>query len=140
MARKKKELTLSHLTEEGNGTLIPDNENFSSAEAEATSACKEPCGESPKKRGRLKRRKGEPFKTTLDSILNTVICPNTVAEAVRATPLGDRITYQEAILIAQVLKASNGDTQAAVFLRDTSGNKLKELKDRDFDIKSFEEF
>ncbi len=140
MARKRKELTLSRLIEEGNGALIPDNENFSSAEAETTSAKEESCKREPKKRGRLTRRKGEPFKTTLDSILNMVISPGTVAEAVTATPLGDRITYQEAILIAQVLKASNGDTQAAVYLRDTSGNKLKELKDRDFDIKSFEEF
>ena len=140
MARKKKELTISQLTEEGNGTLIPDNENFSSSEMDTMLAKDESCKALPKKRGRLKRRKGEAFKTTLDSILNMVIAPETVAEAVKATPLGDRITYQEAILIAQVLKASNGDTQAAVYLRDTSGNKLKELKDRESDIKSFEEF
>ena len=53
------------------------------------------------------------------------ILPETVAEAVKSTPLGDNITYQEAVLIAQVLKAACGDTQAAVFLRDTTGNKHK---------------
>ena len=140
MARKKKELTLNQLTEEGNGTLIPDNENFSSSEVVTTLENEEKSKKTPNKRGRIKKRKGESFKSTLDSILNMVIAPETVAEAVRATPLGDMITYQEAILIAQVLKASNGDTQAAVYLRDTSGNKLKELKDKDSDIKSFEEF
>ena len=139
MARKKKEMTLENLKEEGNGTLFPNNENFSSTEVSTAPSSSAEEKDTPKKRGRLQRRKGEPFKSTLDLILNTVISPSTVAEAVRATPLGDRITYQEAILIAQVLKASNGDTQAAVFLRDTSGNKLKELKDCGFDIKSFED-
>ena len=139
MARKKKEMTLENLKEEGYGTLTPNNENFSSNEISTAPSSSAEEKDKPKKRGRLQRRRGEPFKATLDQILNTVISPHTVAEAVRATPLGDKITYQEAILIAQVLKASNGDTQAAVFLRDTSGNKLKELKDCGFDIKSFEE-
>jgi hypothetical protein len=139
VARKKKEMTLESLKEEGSGTLIPDNENFGSKEADTSSSMGKSEKDKPQ-RGRPKRRRGAPFKQTLDLILNTVISPNTVAEAVKATPLGDKITYQEAILIAQVLKASNGDTQAAVFLRDTSGNKLKELKDSGFDVKSFEDF
>ncbi|MDR1183387.1 MAG: hypothetical protein LBK67_01155 [Coriobacteriales bacterium] len=36
---------------------------------------------------------------------------------------GRNITLQEAILLSQALKAANGDTQAATFIRDTSGNK-----------------
>lgn len=36
------------------------------------------------------------------------------------------LTIKQAILIAQVAKAVNGDTQAAIFVRDSSGNKPKE--------------
>ncbi|MBE6673522.1 MAG: hypothetical protein E7596_00275 [Ruminococcaceae bacterium] len=141
MARKKQLMTLSQLTEEGNGTLIPENENKSS-EKEALSEAEmgEEIRGARKKRGRVKRRNGESFKKSLANILGMVIAPETVAEAVKKTPLGADITYQEAILIAQVLKASNGDTQAAVFLRDTSGNKLKEMQDKELDVKSFEDF
>lgn len=141
MARKKQPLTLSQLTEEGGGTLFPDNENNSLVQK----AKEEVTGESElcvtrKKRGRVKRRESESFKKSLANILSMVIAPETVAEAVKKTPLGESITYQEAILIAQVLKASNGDTQAAVYLRDTSGNKLKEGQDKELAVKSFEDF
>ena len=39
---------------------------------------------------------------------------------------GKNITVQEAIMLAQVKKAVKGDTRAAEFIRDSSGNKLKE--------------
>ena len=39
---------------------------------------------------------------------------------------GKNITVQEAIMLAQIQKAINGDTKAAEYVRDTSGNKLKE--------------
>ena len=127
MAKKKQPLNLETLITEGNGALTPDNSNFSQYQCEETAeengglrSCV------ATKKGRPKRRKQIRFKKALDSILSMVISPETVAEAVRKTPLGDNITYQEAILIAQVLKAANGDTQAVVFLRDTTGNKLKD--------------
>ena len=126
MGRKKETLSLSQLTEKGDGALKPDDSVFSlekeTAEVEKTRQTK---------KGRVKRRKKESFKKSLDDILSMMIAPETVAEAVKSTPLGDKITYQEAILISQVLKASNGDTQASVFIRDTSGNKLKERADID---------
>ncbi len=141
MARKKQLLTVSQLTEEGNGTLFPDNENDSFAQkAQSTGEACEKIVSTHKKRGRVKRREAESFKKSLANILSMVIAPETVAEAVKRTPLGADITYQEAILIAQILKASNGDTQAAVYLRDTSGNKLKEGQDKELDVKSFEDF
>lgn len=134
MARKK--VTVDQMIEEGNGALIPNNEEKSSVSGgdELTKRRR------AVKRGRVSKKPTESFKKSLAEILNTVIAPETVAEAVKSTPLGDKITYQEAILIAQVLKASNGDTQAAVFLRDTSGNKLKESVDKELDIKTFEDF
>lgn len=39
---------------------------------------------------------------------------------------GKNITVQEAIMLAQIKKAVKGDTRAAEFVRDSSGNKLKE--------------
>lgn len=128
MAGKKQLLSISQLTEKGDGALKPDNSEFS-LEKETTEV------EEPKreiKRGRIKRRKKQTFKKSLEEILSMIIAPSTVAEAVKSTPLGDKITYQEAILISQVLKASNGDTQASTFIRDTSGNKLKERVDSDY--------
>ena len=143
MARKKLQLTLDAIIKEGNGALTPDNSNFNLDLSDET-AMKEN-GDLQKcvatKRGRPKKRKNERFKKALDSILSMVISPETVAEAVKKTPLGDNITYQEAILIAQVLKASNGDTQAAVFLRDTTGNKLKDgFEEEEKKCRPFESF
>lgn len=140
MGRKKQPLTLSRLIEEGNGALMPDNELKSSDDGNKT------LGEKEDEMGlkaiavRLKRRKKQSFKNTLECLLSTVINPKTVSDAVRSTPLGDNITYQEAILIAQILKASNGDTQAAAFIRDTSGNKQKGEEESEPKIKAFEDF
>lgn len=39
---------------------------------------------------------------------------------------GKNITVQEAIILAQIKKAIKGDTRAAEYIRDTSGNKAKE--------------
>lgn len=144
MGRKKQPLTLELLIKEGNGALTPDNDNNSLKKdseppmEEVVELAKSVAT----KKGRVRRRKLQRFKKTLNDILSMVISPETVAEAVKKTPLGDNITYQEAILIAQVLKASNGDTQAAVFLRDTSGNKLKDGAADDITAveKAFESF
>ena len=140
MEKEKEQSTLSQPSEKGDGTLIPDmNECSSRMPAEPPTASGE-----PKQKlistddGRPIRKNDESFKQTLQNILSTVVSPETVAKEVLNTPLGDQITYQEAILISQVLKASSGNTQAAVFVRDTSGNKPK--GDTEADIKGFEEF
>ena len=139
MGRKKQPLTLSLLIKEGNGALTPENDEMSlNQETEPTMA--QPTKSVATKRGRPKKREAERFKKTLNRLLSMLIAPETVTEAVKSTPLGDKITYQEAILIAQILKASNGDTQSAAFLRDTSGNKLKEGAEEESRIKTFEEF
>ena len=79
-------------------------------------------------KGKRKRKRKEtvPFREALAILLSTRINPALVCDAVKGTSLGDKISYQEAILLAQIIKACNGDTQAAVFVRDTSGNKLKD--------------
>ncbi len=141
MARKNQPLTLDTLIKEGNGTLIPDAENKSLEKGEGVAQAEENGTDSATAvTGYPKKREAIPFKRMLEDILSMEISPKTVSEAVKSTPLGNKITYQEAVLIAQVLKAANGDTQAAVFLRDTSGNKLKSVADTGAEVKSFEDF
>lgn len=79
-------------------------------------------------RAKRKAEKGESvaFAESLCTLLSTRVSREGVPESLLKTPLGENITYQEAILIAQINKALNGDTQAAVFIRDTSGNKPKD--------------
>lgn len=130
MARKNQLLTLSQLIEKGDGALTPEKKKSSEkTTSEETANVSFDNGQGENKRGRLRKRKCRSFKKSLESILSTVISPETVPLAVRSTPFGDNITYQEAILIAQILKAASGDTSASVFIRDASGNKLKEKAD-----------
>lgn len=89
---------------------------------------------------RKKRRsKDQTFKDTLKTLLALQAPPDALAEALKQTPLGNSINYREAILLAQIIKAYNGDTQAAVFVRDSSGNKLKD-GEKDEKKKKFEDF
>ncbi|MBQ8545628.1 MAG: hypothetical protein IJ437_01675 [Clostridia bacterium] len=92
-------------------------------------------------KGVRKRRikKDESFKEALKTLLSLQAPPDSLADALRQTPLGNSISYREAILLAQIIKAYNGDTQAAVFIRDSSGNKLKD-GEKDEKKKKFEDF
>ena len=40
-------------------------------------------------------------------------------------------TFLDLVLVAQIKKAAGGDTSSAGFLRDTSGNKLKDKAEND---------
>ncbi|MBQ8840741.1 MAG: hypothetical protein IJ004_05435 [Clostridia bacterium] len=75
-----------------------------------------------------KKREPELFRDTLARLLRMKVNPTSVCDSVKSTALGESLTFQEAMLIAQLIKATNGDTQAASFIRDTSGNKLKEVE------------
>ena len=76
------------------------------------------------------RKEKKAMKDTLETLLKMPL------EAGRAVDLegiksiaaikGKNITVQEAIMLAQIKKAIKGDTKAAEYIRDTSGNKLKE--------------
>ena len=79
-------------------------------------------------RGQKRKKREITFKETLCELLSMRVIPETVPEELLKTPLGDKITYQEAILLVQIIKASNGDTQSASYIRDTTGNKPKESK------------
>ncbi len=93
------------------------------------------------RRKKIKRvRESVSFKDAFSDILSLEVPSEALAEAIKSSPLGDKINYREAILLAQIIKATNGDTQAATFVRDTSGNKLKESDGKDIQRKKFEDF
>ncbi len=129
---KRKSTAILTEEEKSGESLYLENENVSSDNPKDTLQIQ--------KTGRIKRKRKISFKGSLEKILSMQILPKSVSEAVLKTPLGSAITYQEAILLAQALKASNGDTQAAVFIRDSSGNKLKDGEKETPRAKRFEDF
>lgn len=76
------------------------------------------------------RREKKAMKDTLAALLSMPLKTGkaTDIESIKnlAAVKGKNITVQEAIMLAQIQKAMKGDTRAAEFVRDSSGNKLKE--------------
>ena len=73
------------------------------------------------------RREKKAMKETLASLLSMPLKDGKSADidAIKnlAAVKGKNITVQEAIMLAQIQKAMKGDTRAAEFIRDSSGNK-----------------
>lgn len=76
------------------------------------------------------RRERKAMKDTLETLLSMSLENGTVDDLEEIQSIaainGKNITVQEAIMLAQIQKAIMGDTKAAEYIRDTSGNKLKE--------------
>lgn len=76
------------------------------------------------------RREKKAMKDTLASLLSMPLKDDSVVDIEDIQSLaslnGRNITVQEAIMLAQIKKAVKGDTRAAEYIRDTSGNKLKD--------------
>ena len=76
------------------------------------------------------RRERKAMKDTLETLLSMSLEEGTIDDLEEiqsvAAICGKNITVQEAIMFAQIQKAIKGDTKAAEYIRDTSGNKLKE--------------
>lgn len=76
------------------------------------------------------RRERKAMKDTLGVLLAMPLDDKAVTdiEGVQSVAAlkGKNITVQEAIMLAQIQKAVKGDTKAAEYIRDTSGNKLKD--------------
>ena len=84
-----------------------------------------PCGK--ERRDVVKKAKQQKrFKEELNTLLARKIDVNLLPEGVKRGVTEDSITLLEAVLLAQINKAIGGDTSSATFLRDTSGNKLKD--------------
>lgn len=78
----------------------------------------------------IAKREKKAMKDTLATLLSMPLNNNEAAdiETIQSVAAlkGKNITVQEAIMLAQVQKAIKGDTKAAEFIRDSSGNKIKE--------------
>ena len=76
------------------------------------------------------RREKKAMKETLSVLLSMQLQDGRGAdiETIRSISAlkGKNISVQEAIMLAQIKKAMKGDTRAAEFVRDASGNKLAE--------------
>ena len=76
------------------------------------------------------RREKKAMKETLEALLAMPLNEGKAddIEEIRnlACVKGKNITVQEAIMLTQIKKAIKGDTRAAEYIRDTSGNKIKE--------------
>lgn len=76
------------------------------------------------------RREKKAMKETLATLLSMPLRDEGVADLDNIKSIasinGKNITVQEAIMLKQIQKAMKGDTRAAEYIRDTSGNKLKE--------------
>jgi hypothetical protein len=76
------------------------------------------------------RREKKAMKDTLETLLAMPLKDGQVAglEDIQsiASLKGKNISVQEAIMLAQIQKAMKGDTRAAEYIRDTSGNKMRE--------------
>ena len=79
--------------------------------------------------GKAKREK-KAMRETLETLLSMTLTNDQIMdiESIQsvASLEGANITVQEAIMLAQIKRALTGDTKAAEYVRDTSGNKLKE--------------
>ena len=73
------------------------------------------------------RREKKAMRDTLETLLSMSLKEGKIddVETIQgiAALKGKNITVQEAIMLAQINKAIKGDTKAAEYIRDTSGNK-----------------
>lgn len=74
-----------------------------------------------------KRRENKAMRETLDILLSMPLENGKTAEIEKVKSIaamnGANITVQEAIMMAQIKRALNGDTKAAEFIRDSAGQK-----------------
>lgn len=88
------------------------------------------CGRAGAAKSAETRRRKRAMKDTLEVLLGLKLKPGKAAdvEALKdfASLKGKNLSVEEAIMVAQIQKAMKGDTTAAAFIRDTSGNKPKD--------------
>ena len=76
------------------------------------------------------RKNKKMMKDTLETLLSMRLKDEdaTDIETIKSVAAlkGKNISVQEAIMLAQIQKAMKGDTRAAEFVRDASGNKIAE--------------
>ena len=84
------------------------------------------------------RREKKMMRETLETLLTLTIKDGDAASIENIKSLaeikGKNITVQDAIMLVQIQKAMKGDTRAAEYVRDTSGNRVKEEIDISTDM------
>lgn len=81
------------------------------------------------KTARVRRKKKE-MRETLQELMKLTVHGGPADKLQNLAEVkGKNITAEQAILLAQIQRAMRGDTQAAVFVRDTSGNKPKDVQE-----------
>lgn len=93
------------------------------------------------------RRKKRAMKETLNILLDMATKDGELFDIEEAQNLmqleGKPITVEQAILVAQIIKATKGDTRAAEYVRDTSGNKPVEniaVEQKSESVREMEEY
>ena len=76
------------------------------------------------------------FKKRLCKHLNKRLVYNAQGEVDFNALLGKSATYLDLVLVMQIKKACAGDTSSASYLRDTSGNKLKDKSTEDISVQN----
>ena len=89
----------------------------------------------------IARREQRTFKDTLQTLLSLSLKSGESVDIQQIQSMADlkkqNISVQEAILIAQIHKAIKGDTTAAVYVRDTSGQRPTESVDMKMNLPVF---
>ena len=79
---------------------------------------------------RLNNARKKDLQKTIKWFMDMAVSKNELLEPEQimdiASTKGENLTVNEAIVFSQIIKAINGDTAAAVFLRDTAGEKPKD--------------
>lgn len=91
----------------------------------------------------IARREQRTFKSTLQTLLSLSIKSGEAVDVEQIQSMADlkkkNISVQDAILIAQVQKAIKGDTGAAVYIRDTTGQRPNDAVDVNMQLPVFYE-
>lgn len=109
-------------TMSGQSNLIPNSER-------SPEQLREQCRKGGKRSGEVRKQK-KAMKDVLQMLLDLTVKNGDITKPEDIKSLADikgaNVTVNQAILLAQINKALKGDTSSAVFVRDTSGNKLAE--------------
>lgn len=91
------------------------------------------CGRAGAAKSTEVRRRKRQMKDALETLLGMKLKSSKLQDIARIASMqelkGANITVEEAIMLAQVQRALKGDTTAAQFIRDTSGQKPREEMD-----------
>lgn len=82
------------------------------------------------------RQERKTFKEVFNTLLPMQVNDDKISGLISVIKeINPNMTAEQAIAVAQIYKAINGDTQSAIFVRDTVGEKPVEKKETDLSVK-----